>query len=54
MYLLFVQGLSEKISELFGGRDIKKFNLALLRDVPDEIMSDLDVLSLRMLHRVLS
>ena len=51
---LFIQRLGEKISELFSCGNIEKFHFALLRDIPDKVVPDLDVLGLRVLNWVLS
>ena len=50
---LFIQGFGEEISELLGGRNIEKFNFALLRDVTDEVMPSFNVLCFCVLNWML-
>ena len=41
------------VSELLGGRNIEEFHFSLLRDIPDEMIPELDVFVLRVLNWVL-
>ena len=53
MNSLFIQCLGEEISELFSGGNVEEFHFALLRNIPDEVMPDLDVFGLVVLNWVL-
>ena len=54
MNLLFVERLGEEISELFSGGNIKEFHFALLRYIPDEVMTNFIMLYLGVLNKVFS